>query len=84
MVLLGVLEEPVPISQLLLMFKEAELCASFAYRPASFDEAVELIAAGKVPVDQLVTGREPLERAAEMFEELTQPGTDHVKVLLKP
>ena len=83
-VLLGVLDEPVPISQLLLMLKEAEIRASFAYRPRDFDEAVELVAAGKVPIDRLVTAREPLERAAEMFEELAQPGTEQVKVLLKP
>ena len=31
-VLLGVLEEPVAISQLVLMIKEAQLRASFAYR----------------------------------------------------
>jgi 2-desacetyl-2-hydroxyethyl bacteriochlorophyllide A dehydrogenase len=83
-VLLGVLEEPVPISQLLLMLKEAEIRSSFAYRPKDFDEAIELIAAGKVPVEDLITGREPLERAGEMFAELVSPGTEHVKVLLTP
>jgi 2-desacetyl-2-hydroxyethyl bacteriochlorophyllide A dehydrogenase len=82
--LLGMLEEPVQISQLLLMLKEAQLRASFAYRPANFTEAIELISAGKVPADDLVTGREPLERAATLFGELTSPDTDHVKVLLTP
>src|SRR5205814_9416320 len=42
-VLLGVLEEPVEISQLLLMIKEAQLRASFAYRRESFEEAIELL-----------------------------------------
>jgi 2-desacetyl-2-hydroxyethyl bacteriochlorophyllide A dehydrogenase len=83
-VLLGVLEEPVPISQLLLMLKEAQIRSSFAYRPKDFDEAIALIAAGSVPVEQIVTGREPLERAMQVFEELEDPGTEHVKVLLKP
>jgi 2-desacetyl-2-hydroxyethyl bacteriochlorophyllide A dehydrogenase len=83
-VLLGVLEEPVEISQLLLMLKEAQLRASFAYRPGDFDEAIELIAAGKVPAEELITGREPLERAQEMFQALEDPGTEHVKVLLRP
>ena len=46
-VLLGVLEEPVEINELLLLLKEASMHASFAYRPAEFDEAIELIAAGK-------------------------------------
>lgn len=82
--LLGVLEEPVEISQLTLMLKEAQIRSSFAYRPASFDEAIELLAAGKVPIERLVTAREPLERAGEMFGELLTPGTEHVKVLLRP
>lgn len=83
-VLLGVLEEPVHISQLLLMLKEGELRASFAYRPSDFDEAIELIAAGKVPVERLVTAREPLERTEAMFDELVRPETEQIKVLLKP
>ena len=82
--LLGVLEEPVEISQMNLMIKEAQVRASFAYRPANFDEAIELIAAGRVPAERLITPRAPLERAEEMFAELLRPGTDQVKVLLKP
>jgi len=83
-VLLGVLEEPVEISQLLLMLKEAQLRASFAYRPGNFDEAIALIAAGKLPAEDLITGREPLERAEEMFAALEDPATNHIKVLLRP
>jgi L-iditol 2-dehydrogenase len=83
-VLLGVLEEPVPVSQLLLMLKEAQIRASFAYRPANFDEAIELIASGRIAVDRLVTAEEPLERAWEMFQALEDPATEHVKVLLRP
>jgi (R,R)-butanediol dehydrogenase/meso-butanediol dehydrogenase/diacetyl reductase len=83
-VLLGVLEEPVEISQLLLMLKEAQIRASFAYRPGDFDEAIELISAGRIPAETLITGREPLDRAQEMFEVLEQPGTEHLKVLLRP
>jgi (R,R)-butanediol dehydrogenase/meso-butanediol dehydrogenase/diacetyl reductase len=49
-VLLGVLEEPVEISQLVLMIKETEVRASFAYRREEFEEAVELIAAGDCPL----------------------------------
>ena len=83
-VLLGVLEEPVAISQLLLMLKEAQIRSSFAYRPADFDEAIALIQAGKVPAQDLITGREPLGRAQECFDELLSPETEHLKVLLKP
>jgi (R,R)-butanediol dehydrogenase / meso-butanediol dehydrogenase / diacetyl reductase len=83
-VLLGVLDEPVSINQLLLMVKEAQMRASFAYRPANFTEALEMIATRRVPADRLVTGREPFERANEMFDELLRPETEHIKVLLRP
>ena len=82
--LLGVLDEPVPISQLLLMVKEAQLRASFCYRPASFDEAVGLLADGAVPVDRLVTSRRPLADTPAVLDELATPGTGEVKVLLVP
>lgn len=83
-VLLGVLDEPVPISQLLLMVKEAQLRASFCYRPASFDEAVGLLADGAVAVDRLVTSRRPLADAPAVLDALAAPGTAELKVLLVP
>jgi (R,R)-butanediol dehydrogenase/meso-butanediol dehydrogenase/diacetyl reductase len=82
--LVGMLEEPVPISQLNVMLKEAVLRGSFAYRPRDFDEAVALLAAGEVPVDELVTSRHPLEDASACFTELRRPGTEELKVLLTP
>jgi (R,R)-butanediol dehydrogenase / meso-butanediol dehydrogenase / diacetyl reductase len=83
-VLLGVLEEPVEISQLVLLIKEAQLRASFAYRRDEFEEAIELLAAGKIPADRLITTTAALERAQEMFELLEDPGTEQIKVLLSP
>jgi 2-desacetyl-2-hydroxyethyl bacteriochlorophyllide A dehydrogenase len=83
-VLLGALDEPVEISQMTLIVKEADLRASFGYRPGDFTEAVALLAAGRIPVDQVVTAVEPLERAEEMFDALERPGSEHLKVLLRP
>jgi len=82
--LVGMLEEPVPISQLNVMLKEAVLRGSFAYRPKDFDEAVAMLAAGRVPTDELITSRHPLADAADCFAELRRPGTDELKVLLVP
>jgi (R,R)-butanediol dehydrogenase/meso-butanediol dehydrogenase/diacetyl reductase len=83
-VLLGVLDEPVPISQLLLMVKEAQLRASFCYRPASFDEALGLLADGAVDVERLVTARRPMAETAAVMDALAAPGTGELKVLLVP
>jgi 2-desacetyl-2-hydroxyethyl bacteriochlorophyllide A dehydrogenase len=83
-VLLGVLEEPVEISQLVLLIKEGQMRASFAYRREEFEEAVTLLAAGKLPAERLVTETAPLERAQELFAELEDPTTEQIKVLLRP
>jgi (R,R)-butanediol dehydrogenase / meso-butanediol dehydrogenase / diacetyl reductase len=83
-VLLGVLEQPVEISQLVLMIKEAQIRASFAYRRDEFEQAVELLAARRLPAERLVTGTAPLERAQEMFDRLEDPATDDIKILLSP
>jgi (R,R)-butanediol dehydrogenase / meso-butanediol dehydrogenase / diacetyl reductase len=83
-VLLGVLEEPVEISQLVLLIKEAQIRASFAYRRDEFEEAIELLSTGQVPADRLITGKAPLERAQEMFERLENPVTEQIKILLNP
>ena len=82
--LLGMLGEPVPISQLNVMLKEVRLQGSFAYRPASFDEAIELLAAGEVPAEELISSRRPLADAAACFTELRTPGTGELKILLQP
>jgi len=82
--LVGMLDEPVPISQLNVMLKEAVIRGSFAYRPRGFDEAIEMLASGAVPVDDLVTSRHPIEDAAACFEELLKPGTGELKILLQP
>jgi threonine dehydrogenase-like Zn-dependent dehydrogenase len=83
-VAMGVLEEPVTISQLLLLVKEAQIRGSFAYAKADFEQAIELIAAGTVPVDELVTSVVELERAEEMFGALLDPAGEELKVLLAP
>jgi 2-desacetyl-2-hydroxyethyl bacteriochlorophyllide A dehydrogenase len=82
--LVGMLDEPVPISQLNVMLKEAVVRGSFAYRPKGFDEAVAMLAAGTVPVDDLITSRHPLEDTPACFEELLRPGTPELKILLQP
>jgi threonine dehydrogenase-like Zn-dependent dehydrogenase len=83
-VLLGVLEEPVEISQLVLMIKEAQLRSSFAYRLESFEEAIQLLVAARVPAERLITATAPLEQAQAMFERLENPATEDIKILLRP
>jgi 2-desacetyl-2-hydroxyethyl bacteriochlorophyllide A dehydrogenase len=83
-VLLGSAWRPVRLSLLALLTKEAQIHASFAYRRREFDEAVELLAAGRVPAEELITDIAPLADAPAMFEELARPETRQLKVLLRP
>lgn len=83
-VAVGVLEEPVPVNQLLLILKEALVRGAFAYQREDFARAIELLDGGGMPADELVTEVIPLGDAQAMFEELVRPGTDQLKVLLKP
>lgn len=83
-VLLGVLEEPVEISQLVLIVKEAQMRASFAYTRRDFEDAAQLLVQGRLPADDLITGTAALEQAQEMFERLESPVTGDVKILLTP
>ena len=82
--LVGMLGEPVAISQLTVMLKEATLRGSFAYRPACFDEAIAMLAAGKVPAEHLISSRIPLVGVADAFRELQTPGTPELKILIAP
>lgn len=83
-VLLGMLEEPVSISPLTLLVKEAQIRTALAYSSREFDEAIELLAGGGVPADELISDIVPLAEGPAMFEELTQPDTEQLKVLLRP
>jgi threonine dehydrogenase-like Zn-dependent dehydrogenase len=52
--------------------------------PTDFEDAVQLLTAGKLPADELITGTAPMDRAQEMFERLESPATEDVKILLSP
>ncbi len=79
----GVLEEPVPLNQLLLILKEALIRGAFAYRREDFARAIELLASGDLPAGDLVTEVIELDGAQAMFDELVRPGTEQLKVLLR-
>ena len=83
-VAMGVLAEPVPVNQLLLIIKEARIRGSMAYGPSDFERSIELLASGTIPAEELITEVAPLARAQELFEQLRRPGTEQLKVLLRP
>jgi threonine dehydrogenase-like Zn-dependent dehydrogenase len=82
--MVGMALEPFPLDQLPLIFKEVDVRGAIIYRRADFDEAIALLAAGRIPSGELVSGAVGFDRAEETFQALTAPGNQRVKVLLDP
>jgi (R,R)-butanediol dehydrogenase / meso-butanediol dehydrogenase / diacetyl reductase len=83
-VLVGIAMAPLDLAAAPLVMKEVSLVGALTYRRADFQEAIDLLASGAIPVERVVTGVAPLDAAEAMFGELTTPGNAHVKVLLRP
>jgi (R,R)-butanediol dehydrogenase / meso-butanediol dehydrogenase / diacetyl reductase len=83
-VLVGIAPEPFGLDPLPVVFKEVDIRGSFTYRRGDFDTAIELLAAGRIPSDALISGLVGFERAEETFQALVAPGNARTKVLLDP
>lgn len=83
-VLVGIAMEPLDLSAPALVLKEAEIRGALAYRRADYAEAIALLAGGRVPTGELITGSAGLDDAEAMFQALTSRGNTHLKVLLQP
>jgi len=64
-----------------LYFREVSVIPSYSCGPNDTREALELIASGRVAVDDLVTHRFPIDRAREAFERAREP-EGSLKVLI--
>ncbi|HEY8394679.1 MAG TPA: alcohol dehydrogenase catalytic domain-containing protein [Thermaerobacter sp.] len=74
--------QPVGLPGYDLFFREIRLVPSYSAGPADTRAALELIAAGKLPVDDLVTHRFPLARAAEAYRQVKR-ADETLKVLVE-
>lgn len=77
---LAPLELPAPA----IVIKELQIRGIITYRRREFGEAIELLAAGRIPAGRVITGTVPLNQAEEAFQALSRPGHTHLKVLLAP
>ena len=83
-ILVGIAMEPLDLAAPALVLKEAEIRGALTYRRADFEAAIDLLARGRIPVNELISSTAPLERAEDAFQALTAPGNTQVKVLLEP
>ena len=82
-VIVGIFSEPCPVDLRDVSFKELNVVGVRHYYAKEFDQAIRLVAEGKLNVAPLITDVYPLARGREAFERL-QSGQDCIKVLLKP
>lgn len=65
------------------ILREVEIVGSAGYSRADFARAVELLASGALPTDDLITRVADVADAADAFADLRDPATHHIKVLLR-
>jgi len=75
-------ELPVPLND--FWRNDVTLKPSYGNAPYDAKVALELIAARRVPVGEMITHRLPLEETAKGFALMSQPGGEHLKVVVLP
>ena len=84
LLLVGLALEPLDLAAPSIVLKELSIRGVIAYRRAQFQAAIDTLAAGAIPVDDLITEVVSLDQAEAAFQSLTARGNDKVKILLAP
>jgi (R,R)-butanediol dehydrogenase / meso-butanediol dehydrogenase / diacetyl reductase len=84
LLLVGLSLAPLDLAAPPIVIKELSIRGVIAYRRAQFQAAIDMLAAGAIPADELITDVVPLADAEEAFQALTARGNDKVKILLAP
>jgi (R,R)-butanediol dehydrogenase/meso-butanediol dehydrogenase/diacetyl reductase len=84
LLLVGLSLEPLDLAAAPIVINELEIRGVIAYQRAQFQAAIDMLAAGAIPVDELISEIVPLAEAESAFQSLTARGTDKVKILLAP
>ena len=84
LLLIGLSLTPLDLAAPAIVIKELEIRGVIAYRRAQFQAAIDMFAAGAIPVGELITEIVPLVEAEAAFQALTAGGNEKLKVLLAP
>jgi len=84
LMLVGLSLTPLDLAAPPIVIKELAIQGVIAYRRAQFQAAIDMLAAGAIPVDELITEIVPLATAEAAFQALTARGSDKLKILLAP
>ncbi|MBP1326804.1 2-desacetyl-2-hydroxyethyl bacteriochlorophyllide A dehydrogenase [Leucobacter exalbidus] len=70
-VMVAIHAQPVPIDLHRVFWRELELIGARVYEREDFERAIELLASGHVPADELITRKVPLAETKTAFNDLT-------------
>jgi 2-desacetyl-2-hydroxyethyl bacteriochlorophyllide A dehydrogenase len=80
-VVVAIFPQPQPVALFDLFWKELDVHGARVYEPEDFETALELLAAGTLELERLLTAVEPIERVPELFAELLA-GRPAMKILV--
>jgi threonine dehydrogenase-like Zn-dependent dehydrogenase len=69
-VVVAIFPEPQPVRLFDLFWKELRMVGARVYEPDDYERAIDLLAAGALPLERLISAVEPLDRLPSVFEEL--------------
>jgi threonine dehydrogenase-like Zn-dependent dehydrogenase len=81
LVVVAIHSQPVAVDLFRVFWRELEVRGARVYERRDFERAVEMLASGEIPSEQLISAVEPLERTPDAFARL-ESGAEVVKVLI--
>ena len=69
-VVVAIFPTPPPVSLFDVFWKELEVLGTRVYEPEDYETAIDLVAGGRLPLADLITSVEPLERMPAALEQL--------------
>lgn len=80
LVIVAIHPQPRPVDLQRVFWRELTIVGARVYERQDFEKAVELLAAGVIPAEQMITGTVPLGRTADAFSRLA--AGDAMKILV--
>jgi len=73
-VVVAIFGEPPKVDLFRFFWRELQLTGARVYEAEDFEQAIELAASGKLPLDRLITNVVPLDGLGEGFRQMEQGG----------
>jgi 2-desacetyl-2-hydroxyethyl bacteriochlorophyllide A dehydrogenase len=80
-VIVGIFSQPAPVDLFRFFWRELKLLGTRVYEHQDFAQAIELAAAGAIPLDQIITDIRPLSELETGFKQM-ESGGQVMKILL--